>query len=100
MENLTLENFKTNIGSGFQAQIDENNAVQLEIKQCEDLGSTPQQEQFSVILRGPLQPLLIQKIYRLKHDVLGEHDLFVVPIRQDGEATFYEIIFNRFSAQK
>ncbi len=36
--------------------------------------------QFSLVFRGPLEPVLPQAIYGLEHDALGHLDLFLVPI--------------------
>ena len=30
------------------------------------------------------------------HDKLGRFELFIVPIRQDGEGYYYEAVFSRF----
>jgi Domain of unknown function (DUF6916) len=38
---------------------------------------------FSVLLHGPLEPVMAQGIYRVEHDQLGTLELFVVPVGPD-----------------
>jgi hypothetical protein len=48
---------------------------------------------FSVVFRGPMTPVLPQRIYRLVHDELGEFAMFLVPIGPDREGLRYEAVF-------
>jgi len=48
---------------------------------------------FSVVFRGPMTPMLPQRIYRLAHDELGEFELFIVPLGPDREGLRYEAVF-------
>jgi len=48
---------------------------------------------FGVVFRGPREPLLPQRIYRLDNDATGAQDIFLVPIRRDDAGTYYEAIF-------
>lgn len=49
---------------------------------------------FSLLFQGPLEPLL-QSTYRLRHERLGDVDLFMVPVRQKkGVGLQYEAVFN------
>lgn len=38
---------------------------------------------FSIVLHGPLQPVMPQGTYRLEHDAIGTIELFLVPIGPD-----------------
>jgi len=49
---------------------------------------------FSLVLRGPVTPVLPQAIYPLRHPRLGLIELFLVPVGQDAQATRYEALFN------
>lgn len=63
--------------------------------------STKEIESFSLIFKGPKEPVLPQMTYKMKHSKLGEFMLFLVPIaygKQDG--TYYQSIFNRLIAKK
>ncbi len=49
---------------------------------------------FSLFFRGPMQPIMPQRIYTLEHPKLGRFDLFLVPIGPDGTGMRYEAVFN------
>jgi hypothetical protein len=49
---------------------------------------------FSILLRGPAEPVLPQGIFRLEHPRLGAADVFFVPIGRDDRGTAYEAIFS------
>ena len=49
---------------------------------------------FSLVFRGPMDPLLPQRIYRFEHESLGELEIFIVPIGPDSEGMRYEAVFN------
>lgn len=99
MEKLSQDAFSENLNSRFTANLGDAGTVDLELTECKDLGSTPRQEQFSILFRGPLQPFLQQMTYQLSHEKLGETLIFLVPVKQDSDSTYYEAIFNRFVEQ-
>lgn len=47
---------------------------------------------FAVVLRGAFP--LSQGLHALRHPVLGELDLFLVPVGRDREGWLYEAVFN------
>lgn len=49
---------------------------------------------FSLLFRGPSQPILPQAIYRLTHDQLGSLDLFLVPLQPETDGARYQAVFN------
>lgn len=51
-------------------------------------------ESFTLLFRGPSDRYLPQATYRLGHAVLGQLDLFLVPVRQDAQGFDYEAVFN------
>ena len=90
---LTHEAFTQNINSIFKAQVDENNGVELEL--ISPLKVYPRQEEFAIVLRGPLNAFLGQGIRSFSHQQLGLFELFIVPVRQDEQGFYYEAVFNR-----
>ncbi len=55
---------------------------------------------FSLIFRGPREMALSQNTYKLKHPVLGELQIFLVPVGQlskDSAGRDYEAVFNRMA---
>jgi hypothetical protein len=62
----------------------------------EEVGSGAIRRQgFSLVFRGPKEPLLPQAIYTLEHEgVLGALPIFLVPIEPDAQGSRYEAVFN------
>jgi hypothetical protein len=48
---------------------------------------------FSLVFKGPVDPVLGQQMYPLVHAELGELEIFIVPIGQDDSGTRYEAVF-------
>lgn len=92
---LTHEEFSKNANTKFQVQVDENTHVELELISVSEIKLYPQQEEFSLEFRGPLDMFLGQGIRNFSHDQMGQFVLFIVPIKQDQHGFYYEVIFNR-----
>jgi hypothetical protein len=92
---LTHEEFSQNANTKFQVQVDENTPVELDLIEVSELKVYPQQEEFTLTFRGPLNAFLDQGVRPFKHDQMGEFEVFIVPIKQDAEGFYYEAIFNR-----
>jgi uncharacterized protein DUF6916 len=95
MEGLTHEAFRQQAGTKFQVQADGDNTVELDLVEISDIKLHPGQEQFDVVFRGPLNAFLGQGVRPFAHDEMGQFEIFIVPIRQDGQGYYYEAIFNR-----
>ena len=92
---LTHEEFSKNANTKFQVQVDENTQTELDLINVSDLKLYPQQEEFALEFRGPLDTFLGQGARNFSHDQMGQFELFIVPIKQDGQGFYYEAIFNR-----
>lgn len=92
---LTHEAFTQQAGTKFQVQIDENTGVELDLTEISELKKYPQQEEFSLVFRGPSDMFLGQGTRSFTHNQMGPFDLFIVPIRQDEQGFYYEAVFNR-----
>ena len=92
---LTHEEFSQHASSKFQVQGDDNIPVELELIDVSELKQYPRQEEFTLTFRGPLELFLGQGIRPFTHDQMGEFELFIVPIKQDADGFYYEVIFNR-----
>ena len=95
LENLTLQTFSDLLNSKFQMFISDDSSVEIELVEVEQRRSTPRQEQFSVVFRVPASVPAEQGVYRIKHDELGEVELFLVPYKKEGEDIYFEAFFNR-----
>ena len=92
---LTHEEFSQHVNSRFDVQLDETNAAQLELVEISPLKVYPLQEEFSIVLLGPLNTFLGQGVRLLSHEQMGQFELFIVPVRKDDKGFYYEAVFNR-----
>jgi hypothetical protein len=49
---------------------------------------------FSVLFRGPMEPIVEQAIHHIEIESAGAAALFIVPLGPDGEGMLYEAVFN------
>jgi hypothetical protein len=94
-ERIERSDFNENLKTKFKASLDGGNAVELELIEIVDGGSTPRQEQFTLDFRGPADIFLPQNMYRMEHEKLGTFDLLLVPVARDENGFNYEAVFNR-----
>jgi hypothetical protein len=95
LEKLNQESFAEHLKTEFRVQFEDSPALVIELIKVSDLGSSAQQEQFSLLFRGPCDPIFQQGMRQLEHDRMGTLDLFLVPVGRDQEGTYYEAVFNR-----
>lgn len=97
--NLTEKEFSQHVGSEFALNINEQN---IRLKLAEVKGYLAQgneqtgMERFSVFFEGPGDILLPQATYPIRHEQMGEFELFLVPISRDETGFRYEAVFNYF----
>ena len=96
LDKIKKADFDPHVNSKFElSHLETEEKVKIELVETEDK-STDQTECFSLIFKGPKDKAVPQNTYRLKHDKMGEMNLFTVPIlcgQDDG--IYYQIIFNR-----
>lgn len=92
---LTHDEFSKHTNTKFQVQVDENSNVELDLITISELKIYPQQEEFKLEFLGPANVFLGQGIRNFTHDQMGQFELFIVPIKQDEQGFYYEVIFNR-----
>lgn len=94
---LTYELFRERIGESFS---DTEAGVVLELVEVEDLTSVARnvppdaRTPFSLMFRGPAEPLVPQGIRPLAHAELGELGIFLVPVAQEPEGLRYQAVFS------
>lgn len=101
LETVTVDTFRPLLGSAFGIVVDESRRFEAELEAVEAAGAQAAdaaraaggREPFSIVFRGPVEPVLPQRIYRLEHSELGELELFLVPIAQAADGTRYEAVF-------
>ncbi len=93
---LTQEAFAENVNTKFHASGEDASQVELELAEVSEVIKQKAHDQFAVVFRGPLNAFMGQGMRSFDHEKLGRFELFIVPIRQDGEGFYYEAVFNRF----
>ncbi len=68
---------------------------ELELVEVSEEKRTVRQEIFSIVLTGPEQCFLPQRIYRVRHEGLGQQEIFLVPVGRDADGYHYQAVFNR-----
>ena len=98
LSTIKLEDFEPCLGQGFLVKPEGANSLELELAQVKPLGSTDPaagaRQSFSLLFRGPLEPLLSQQVYRMENVAIGELLLFLVPIGPDENGMLYDVTFN------
>ncbi len=98
---LTEQEFSQHVNTKFRALAGDQN-FELELVEVKgyQLKENEQQglERFSVFFYAP-HPLLPQSIYSMQHEKMGQFDLFVVPIAQQGDGFRYEAVFNYYKTE-
>jgi hypothetical protein len=97
LQDLTHTQFAGCLNERFRIHAD-TASFDVELIQAEALGphhdGSARRESFSLVFRGPLQPVLPQRIYRLEHEGLGTLEIFLVPVGPDKDGMRYEAVFN------
>ena len=90
---LTLATVEPLVGEAFAVLV-EPAAIELVLESATTLGARPGgRDPFTLVFRGPREPLLAQHTYALEHADLGVLEIFIVPIARDADGTSYEAIF-------
>jgi Domain of unknown function (DUF6916) len=93
---LTLEIFAERVGDPFRIRASGELTLETRLLEATAVSAVPSpagRVPFSLIFRGPGQPILPQRIYRLEHDALGDLDLFLVPLAPDADGARYQAVF-------
>ena len=95
LEGLTVESFAPAVGDAFAVHGATPAPLRLELAEARPLGPAPPggRAPFSLVFRGPADPVLAQRIYRLEHAGLGTLEIFLVPVGRDAAGTRYEAVF-------
>ena len=98
LDTLKRKDFAVHLNQTFHVQTDSPEPLQLELVEVNKLGSKKKKGEegrrpFSVIFRGPAEPILPQRIYQVSHEKLGTLDLFLVPVGQGEKGVQYEALF-------
>jgi hypothetical protein len=95
MKDLLKEHWAAHLGSSFELDAGELGVLPLELVEVTGMGVKPgaAREPYSLVFRGPAEPVLAQQIWHLNHPRVGEQDVFLVPIGPDSQGMCYEAVF-------
>ncbi len=95
LDKLTKESFAVLQGDAFALATDDGAMLPLTLVAVlgNGLRGSAAREQFAIHFRGPMTPLLPQRIYRLQHRQLGTLEIFLVPIARGRDGITYEAVF-------
>ena len=97
IETFTHATFADRLGESFPVRLDDGTSIETRLAEArtwgEELVRGRGRVPFTLVFRGPRQPVLPQRIYRMEHEGIGEFDLFLVPVGQDAEGVQYEAVF-------
>ena len=96
LETFTVGTFSPHVGETFRVHLRDAAWIDTElISATADLVERPGvRAPFTVVFRGPPQPVLPQRIYRFEHGKVGAFEMFIVPIGPDASGMRYEAVFN------
>jgi hypothetical protein len=93
--NLTKTLFEENLNTKFWLLDAGPEPYSIDLIEITNGHSSPRQEHFALRFRGDRNQVFPQRIHPIRHDNIGEFDLFLVPISRDATGTLYEAVFNR-----
>jgi len=100
LDKLKSGDFIPYINQKFHIHVASTRPLEAELIEVSELGAEPRADSqlavrraFSLVFRGPPDPILPQAIYRVAHVEMGSIDLFLVPIGPDGQGMRYEAVF-------
>jgi len=101
LDKVSVSVFVECLGSAFRIHPESGHPLEVELIEVTPLGShcdvssaVAQRDAFSIVFRGPAEPVLPQQIYALEHAKLGRFELFLVPLGPDSRGMRYEAVFN------
>jgi len=99
LDGLTVEDFSRLLGRPFRLLAEGSASLELILVEARSLApgrgaAGPRREPFSLVFRGPVSPVLPQRIYPLENEALGRLEIFIVPIEAGAEGVKYEAVFN------
>ncbi len=97
IDDIDLKVAAERVGDRFELEAEGGAApLSIELTEVEPLSAAPDGASgFSMLFRGPAEPLLNQSIRELRDDRWGTTELFLVPIGRDDAGAYYEAVVNR-----
>ena len=97
---LTEKEFSKHVGTKFHTRLGDRE-VDLTLAEVKSYMPTAAEqgkmERFSVFFDGPADSFLPQQSLEMHHEAMGDFDIFLVPISNEGNVLRYEAVFNFFT---
>jgi len=95
LADLTIDAFRPRVGERFRIRSAPASALDAELIDVRAVGASraDRRTPFALLFRTALTAPLPQAIYRVEHDEVGAHDIFLVPVGPDAAGMVYEAIF-------
>ena len=97
MKLLTLEDFTPFVNATFSASL-ATGSTEFVLVEARPLPFHPKAQlmrvPFSLVFRSGAAVLFPQQTYTVRHSVIGEFALFLVPIAQERDGFIYQAVFN------
>lgn len=100
LDALTVDAFTPAVGEVFVLHDEQAGRLDLELLEAGTIdrdapasGADGIRSPFSLLFRGPSEPTLPQRIYRIEHEAIGAQEIFLVPVARDAAGVHYEAIF-------
>jgi len=98
LSTITIKDFQTSLEQTFLVTLENTDYLKLELTEVKAISrfdpKTDTRQSFSLLFRGPFEPILPQQSYQIKNEQLGELLLFLVPIGPDKIGMLYDATFN------
>ena len=98
LSSLKLEDFQPCLDQTFTVTLQDTDSFELELTQVKPIGTlgteAEARQSFSLLFRGPIEPVLPQQVYELNNATLGTQQIFLVPIGPDEKGMLYDATFN------
>lgn len=101
-ETLSKESFAEQLNTKFRVLPEQEDAPEVELELAELVEfptlthSRSDVERFSLYFYGPNDLFLPQRTYRLAHEQMGEHLIFLTAVAQEPRGYRYEAVFSYF----
>jgi len=98
-ENLQFKDFHPLLNQEFQIEQEPGKLIPAELIEAIELkpyfadSDDETRTPFSIVFRAGRDIQLVQKTYLIKHDELGENQIFIVPLQPDGDGAYFEAVF-------
>ena len=99
-ERPTQESFSRHLNTKFSVRLETPQPLELELVEVNgykgDTGGQREMERFTAVFQGPPDAFLPQQTYPLRHEEMGDLDIFLVPVGRNEHGFRYEAVYNYF----